>query len=281
VTLRPHRTYGSLHSKRSTRIPSLARAGCCVIVLAVALCLIPQAAWSLSAQEILEEVVKHNFQDTFRIVLDVKTQKGKKTVSDHTLWLVGKVDKDASHFFIEFDAPKDSKGMRFLVQMKTGAEPEAFMYLPATGKTVPLAMDDPSADIGGTGLSMEDLQGFVPKGGETAEVVGDEKVDGRECYVLRVTLPSAVGNRMLWIAKDGFLVIKTQQLDGKGKLKRTFRVVEFFKTDQEREFPREEEITIPDKDARIRVRQEHAVFGIELPEEIMNPAKFGTYRWRD
>jgi hypothetical protein len=271
-----NRCSGESEGSQSAQRPWL-----CLMFAALLLCLMPLDAWSLSAQEILDEVVKHNFQDTFRVILNVKTQKGKKTVSDHTLWLMAKVEKDASHFFIEFDEPKDSKGMRFLVQMKTGKEPEALMYLPATRKTVALAMDDPSADIGGTGLSMEDLQGFVPKGGETSEIIKEEKADGRECYVVRVTLPGAAGNRIMWIAKDGFLVVKTQQVGADGKLKRTFRVVEFFKTEQGREFPREEEITIPDKDIRIRVRQEHSVFGIELPDEIMDPTTFGTYRWRD
>ncbi len=37
------------------------------------------------------------------------------------------------------------------------------MYLPATGRTVPLAVDEPSADLGGTGLTMDDIQGFMPQ----------------------------------------------------------------------------------------------------------------------
>ena len=154
------------------------------------------------------------------------------------------------------------------------------MFLPATGKTFPLAVDDPSVDIGGTGLSMEDLQGFVPKGGETMTLLKDDKVGKRECYVVQVLLPGDAGERLIWISKQGFLVVKTLQKDTKGKVKRTFRVVEFFKTEKGTEFPREEEIVIPERDIRIRVKQEHAVFGIEFPDEVMDPAKFGTFKWR-
>ena len=60
-----------------------------------------------------------------------------------------------------------------------------------------------------------------------------------------------------------------------------FRVVEFFKTDKGKEFPREEEITIPDKGIRIQLRQDNAVFGMALPDEVTDPAKFGTFAWKD
>jgi hypothetical protein len=255
--------------------------GICLILVWLAFLWTPMEAHSMSAQEILDQVVKQNFHDSFRAVLDVKTYRGKRIVSDHSLWIMGKVKKDDGDFFIDFDKPKDSKGLRFLIHVRGGKGAGAWMYLPATGKTVPLALDDPSTDIGGTGLSMEDLRGFIPKGGENATLVKEEKTDGRDCFVIRLNTTGDSGDRLLWVAKDGFLVTRSQQMDAKGKVQRTFRVAEFFKTEKGKEFPREEEITIPGKDTRIRVRQEHAVFGVELPEEIMEPEKFGIYRWRD
>jgi hypothetical protein len=56
--------------------------------------------------------------------------------------------------------------------------------------------------------------------------------------------------------------------------------VEFFRTEQGREFPREEEIAIPTKGIRIRVRQENALFGIPIPNEVMDPGTFGEYQWK-
>ena len=57
-------------------------------------------------------------------------------------------------------------------------------------------------------------------------------------------------------------------------------MVEFFKTDQGKEFPREEEITIPEKKIKMRLRQENAVFGVEIPEDLTDPGKFGIFRWK-
>lgn len=240
----------------------------------------PSLGQCMTAQQILDEVVKQNFLDSFRVVLGVKTFKGKKQISHSTLWLMGRTHDQDSDFFLDFDEPKESKGLRFLIQFRPGKDPSAFMYLPATGKTLPLAVDDPSVDIGGTGLSMDDLQGFVPKGGEAMTLLKEENVDKRDCYVVRVTLPGDGGERLMWISKQGFLVLKTQHLNAKGKIQRIFRVVEFFKTEKGTEFPREEEITIPEKNVRILVKQEHAVFGIEFPDEVMDPEKFGTFKWR-
>ena len=75
-------------------------------------------------------------------------------------------------------------------------------------------------------------------------------------------------------------MVKDQQLDGQGNILRTFVVTKFFKTLLGKEYPWEEEITIPGKGIRIAVRQESAVFGIEVPDEVTDPEKFGTFQWK-
>ena len=251
-----------------------------VLIGLVLLCL-PSSLQAMTAQEILEQAAKLNLGDTFRVVLTVKTLKGKKVVSNHVLWLVGKTTPTTNTFFLDFDEPKESKGLRFLFELEPGKDPKAFMYMPAAGKTLPLAMDDSSVDIGATGLTMDDIQGFVPKGGEKETILREEVADGRDCYVIGISLPNEKGERLVWVSKKDFLIVKSQNLDPQGKIKRTFQVVKFFKTEKGGEFPREEEVTIPDKGIRIQLRQENAVFGIELPEEITDPARFGTFAWRD
>lgn len=236
---------------------------------------------AMTAQEILQQVEKASFSDNFRVVLSTKTLKNKKPPLNHVLWLVGAKNQDSNVFFIDFEQPKESEGLRFLIQVKGNKEAKAFMYLPSTGTTIPLAIDDPSVDLGGTGLTMDDVRGFIPKGNEEATLVKEENSDHRDCYVIRISEAGSKAERLLWITKQDFLVLKSQYSDEQGKVRRKFRVVEFFKTEQGKEFPREEEVAIPDKDTRIIVRQENAVFGIEIPPEILDPAKFGTFRWKN
>lgn len=239
------------------------------------------SAAAITAKEVLDEVVKRNFGGSFRIAMKVESFKGKRKLSSHLLWLVGKTRPEGASFFVEFDEPEESRGLRFLFIVDQGKPPDAFMFLPATGKTLPLAVDDPSTDIGGTGLSMEDVQSFVPQGGEKETLVSEkEKVNGTPCYLIKVTPATGQGERLLWVSKDDMLVVKSNFVEPTGKVKRTFRVVEFFKTEKGNQFPREEEISIKDKGIRIRVRQENAVFGIEIPDELMDPKEFGKFKWR-
>lgn len=249
-------------------------------ILGLIVCSLPFDLPAMTAKEILEQGAKQNLGDSFRISLSVKTFKNNKLLGEHVLWLMAKLGQDSGSFFVDFDSPPESKGLRFLMQMRGGNETHAFMYLPATGKTVPLAIDDPSTDVGGTGLTMDDIQGFVPRAGETATVVREETAEGKDCYVIKIDLPNGEGERLVWVSKNDFFILKSQQLDPQGKVKRTFRVVQFFKTEQGKEFPREEEILIPDRKIRIQVRQDSAVFGIEIPEEVMDPEKFGAYHWK-
>lgn len=251
------------------------------IVLVLALLAMPAYATDLTGQQILEKSLKDNFAQDFRISLSIKTIKGKKSASNNVLWLMAKPKDNGADFFVEFEEPPESRGLRFLFQMNMGREPKAFMYLPATGKTLPLALDNSSVDMGGTGLSVEDIQGFIPKAGQKAELLKEEKIEGHDCYVIKVTSENGSGEQLVWVSKKDFFVIKSQNVDLKGKINRIFKVTEFFKTEQGKDFPREEEILIPEKNMKIKIRQEGAVFNVELPDELMDPEKFGTFKWRN
>lgn len=251
------------------------------LILGLTTCFVTNYTYAeQTAQEILQKVAEQGFKDSFRAVLTIKTSKGKKTLSDQAIWVVGKLKNENADFFFDFDEPEESKGLRFLLQVRDKQDPKAFMFLPSTGKTLPIATEDPSTDIGGTGLNMDDLMGFVPKTGETLKLLKDETIDGQDSFVIQVTRPDQ-RIRTLWVRKKDHTIVRSQESDTAGKVKRTFKVVEFFKTAEGKDYPREEEITVPDKNLRIVVRQENAVFGIDVPDELMDPASFGQFKWRN
>jgi len=235
---------------------------------------------AMNGEDILSEVVKRNFREGFRLVVNLKTFKGKKTLANHSLWFAVQPKENQTTVFVDFEEPEDSKGLRFLFLLKEGQQPDAYMYLPASGKTLPLAMDDASADIGGTGLTMDDIRVLAPERNQQGTLVREEKVTGRDCYVVRIPLGEGKGERLCWVSKDQFTIVKVQHLGTDGKVKRDFRVVEFFQTEKGKEFPREEEIAVPGKGIKIRVRQENAVFGIEIPDELTDPKTFGKFPWK-
>ena len=250
------------------------------LLAACVYCLTP-AFCEMTAEEILTKSAEQGFKDTFRIALTIQTFKGQKKSSTQALWVSGRLKNGQADFFFDFDEPKESKGLRFLLLTKPDEQPKIFMYLPATGKTLPVVTDDPSSDIGGTGLHIDDILGFVPKSGEKYSISGEEKLNGQDCWIIKIVRPDNKGERLVWVQKNNFITVKSQDLDNDKKITRTYRVIEFFKTEDGKEFPREEEITNPKKNSRILVRQENAVFGIELSDKLFDPKQFGTYKWKN
>lgn len=235
---------------------------------------------AMSARDILEEVTKRNFTESFRIALDVKTSRAGKRLAKHSMWLIGKKTEDGGAFFLDFEEPEESKGIRVLFILENEKDPRAYMYLPATGKTLPLAMGDDSVDIAGTGLTTDDLQSILPTKNASETIEREEKVEGKDCYVIKITRQNSAGHQMMWISKKDFVVTKAQSVDAKGKVIRKMRVIKFFRTEKGKQFPREEEIVIPQRKSRILVRQDNAVFGIEVPEELTDPKTFGKFKWK-
>jgi len=234
----------------------------------------------MTAKEIIDKVMASHHGETFRAVLKVKTFEGKKQVSGHSMWVVGQIEPEEIALFVDFTEPEESKGLRFLARMKPDEKPQAYMFLPATGRTVAIDVDDPSTDIGGTGLTIADLQPLIPKKGEKQALLKEEKVDGKDCYVISVSSPDGKGKRVVWVTKDQLDVIKMNQQGPDGKVVRALKIEEFFKTKKGRYYPRREVITLPQQEVTIKVRQEHGVYGIIVPEELLDPKTFGKYKWR-
>ncbi len=253
---------------------------CSPIILAVALLVcFPADPFALTADDILKKVLEQNWADGFRMSLHVETAKGSKKILKHALWLMGKANEEQGEFFVEFEAPEESKGIRYLFRLEAEQGAKAHMYLPATGKVLPVASDDADTEIGGTGLTVSDIQSLAPRGGQTSTILREEKVDGRDCYVVQTTPKGGNAPAVLWILKQEFQVLKSELLGKDGKPKRLFHVVEFFTTDKGKTFPREETVTIPAKQVRIKIRQENAVFGIDVPRELLDAKTFGQFKW--
>jgi hypothetical protein len=233
-----------------------------------------------SADEILKAAEARVEPDSLRASIGIETLQGAKTVSEHHLWLLCKFDKKGGALVLDFTEPEESKDLRFLLWVKETGEPEAYMHLPAAGKTLPVDANDPKTDIGGTGLTVGDFQPLMRREGDVRTLVGEKDLDGKPCNVIEVSRPDTKEKRVIWISKDRNDLVKLEQLDADGRPERSLRVIEFFETRDGRRLPREEHISLPKKGTTIKVRQENAVFAVDFPEGLFDPEKFGTLKWR-
>lgn len=215
-----------------------------------------------------------------RAVVRIETVKQGTQTKQRVFWLIIHPDQNKQTVFLEFIEPKESAGLRFLFQKDQQGELRGYMYVPEEGVVVALKGQDRSVDIGGTGLSVGDLL-FVNRGGKQEErLVKEEKVEGTDCYVIEVE-DAEGGKRIYWVSKDDSLIVRSRQQDARGKTQREFQVVKFFRSDDGKKFAREIQVTIPDKRLKTMAILEHAVFGISVPEELLDPKNFGTVKWRD
>ena len=232
-----------------------------------------------SARDVLDRVVMRSFGESFRIVLTITTFEGPKKVSSHVAWVIGQYRPEPAAIFMAFEGPGEQEGLRYLFQMKRGEGIKGFMYDPSVKKTVRLGHDELGADLAGSGLIVDDIKGVVAGTGEKETTLLYESVRGRQCRVILIARPEEKAGRLVWVDEQNNVVVKLQSLDSEGKVVRDLNVVEFFHADSGQVFPREEEITIPGRNMRIRLRQEHGLTGVEIPPEVLDPDKFGEYKW--
>lgn len=255
--------------------------GCFVVAVLVVLFPVSSSLSSaLTGAEIIEKAQKKQLGESFRASLEIQTFSGNRKTSQHQMWMMGQVEKDSTTVFIDFVEPEDSKGVRILCILRQEKDPEAYMYLPATGQAFPIDVRDPATEIAGTGLTMADFQPLIPEKGDTATLLREENLDGKPSYLIQITKADSGQSRYVWIERDSLHLLRLEEKSKDGKILREMRVVEFFDTLDGKRYPREEEIVLPTKDVRIKIRQENAVFGITIPEELTNPATFGNFKWQ-
>ncbi len=230
-----------------------------------------------SGRDIIDRVIARHTGQSFRWTLSVTTYEGTTVVSRQKLRLAGTIQKDRSAFFLEFEEPVASKGIKLLFRVVRDGEPEAFMFIPAVGLTVQINADNPSADIGGTGLTIGDFLPLLPRAEEHAKFVGDAKVGGRPAHVIEFSGRGQGDKRVLWVDARRLSVVKLEHTNRKGDVERVLTVKKFKTFEGDLHVPVEEEIVLPHKGIRIRVEQTDIVFDGGVPAAAFDPKRFGAY----
>ena len=218
--------------------------------------------------------------ETFRMGLHVKILSSTQKSREFYGWFLGKRDSESQKFFLEFEEPEDAAGMRFLLERFEDKSERCYMYLPATNDTTPLAPDDPEFSIGATGITMDDLPGLLSYEMESASLLKEEEIAGAECLVLSIPRMKNRMQRVLWITKGELKIIRLQQIGLDGTVQRESNTLEFSTDAAGRELPKRVEIRKPITGERIHMTVDHVVFNVEIADELMDPDKFGSFKWK-
>jgi len=238
------------------------------LILIIKLVISPSLfAEELTGKEILEKVdnniVAENRKAASTMV--IKGKRGTRTIQAES-WVEG-VGKS----FTEYLSPPREKGTKML-KLKD----ELWIYSPSTDRIIKLAGHMLKRSVMGSDLSYEDyMEDPRLSNLYEATLVGEEKVNDRDCYVLDLKAKRediAYHSRKLWVDKEWFLPMKEDRFAKSGKLLKTFIINEVFKVG-ERWYPKRmifKDVLQSGSGTELIV--DTIQFDVEIPEHIFTKA---------
>lgn len=185
-----------------------------------------------SANEIIDKIDQNMASDNrvFTSKMIINGRRGSRTIESKT-WAVG--DKKS---FTEYLSPAREKGTKMLK-----LEKQLWIFSPSTDRTIQIAGHMLRQSVMGSDLSYEDMMEDASLTDlYDAEVVGDEEIGDRACYVLMLTAKSAdvaYQKRKLWVDTERFVPLKEELYAKSGKLLKKTELSDVVKV-QGRWFPR-------------------------------------------
>ncbi len=156
-------------------------------------------------------------------VMVLQSKAGAKRTLQYETWTVQ--DKKAGDKLrIEFAEPADVRGTQLLtVEDVAVKDDDQWLYLPAFRKTRRIGKADLGDRFVGSDIYFEDMKRRYVSD-YSYKMLGSEKVDGQDCYVIesvpksgKVKKESPYGKSHIWLRKDILLGVKWRHFDRKLK----------------------------------------------------------------
>jgi hypothetical protein len=136
--------------------------------------------------------------------------------------------EDLGRVLMIFHAPASVKNTRFLVMEKEGdADDDQWIYLPAMQRVRRIAASEGSSSFMGSDFSYDDMSSRDIDD-YSYEILGEESVDGHDCYMVQVLPDDADDNQysklITWVDKAVWVNRKVEMYDKKGELEKVLKV---------------------------------------------------------
>jgi outer membrane lipoprotein-sorting protein len=173
----------------------------------------PTGDWIL--QKIDENIGSDNKISQGKMI--IHGRRGSRTIESKS-WIQG-----TDQSFTEYLSPPREKGTKML---KLGDE--LWTYSPSTDRTIRISGHMLRQSVMGSDLSYEDLmEDRRLQNDYDAEVVGEEDLGDRPCWVLMLTAKKeniAYFSRKIWVDKERFVSLREERYAKSGKLIKTTQV---------------------------------------------------------
>lgn len=132
---------------------------------------------------------------------------------------------DSDKFTMHFESPSDVRDVAFHIENPRealGLEDSQWMYLPVSRQTRRISTTDKRGSFMGSDFSYADLD-KIRVGDYRQTLVGEEVIEGRECYVIerrpaseQVLAKTGYDRLQVWIDKQNHLVMRQDYFDVRG-----------------------------------------------------------------
>jgi len=181
----------------------------------------------------IDDIMHHNYYATKVAVLTSESTMLLTNASGSTrerkLTGIARLQPDGvdADVVIEFNAPPDVRGTRFLQIQHSERDDDMWIYLPALHKSRRLVASNKRDSFIGTDFSYGDILPLDPANFRN-RLLREETLDGSDCFVVEssakdVAYERDLGyrRRLLWIRKDNFIEVKVDYYDGDGRIVKT------------------------------------------------------------
>lgn len=192
-----------------------------IAVIVLGIIILPLYAYALSGYDVAKgiDTRKEPADMKMSLTMTLTNRQGKTRASQIRSVSKGRSKKQ----IIWFLSPPDDKGVAFLKIEHPGRDDEMRLWLPAFNKVRLITAKAKADSFMGSDISYEDMTTRELEE-YTYKLLGEEKADGRDCYVLESTpkpeINSAYSKVVSWVTKDDFSVVKEDFYDRSGTLKK-------------------------------------------------------------
>lgn len=163
--------------------------------------------------------------------LSMITENAKGAQRSYSLKVYLKSDDGGDKQFLEYLAPADVRGTKFLSLNEKGQENQMWLYMPALGRERRIASHMTGDSFMGTDFTYDEIGGnFNYDQDYAVKRLGDEQEQGVDCYVLELTARSAdplYEKIQMWVWKDELVPVRVQFYKSGQTLTKTLTLGDF------------------------------------------------------
>lgn len=206
------------------------------IVACVLLAVMFAAAWAplpsgwaeaadLTAEQILDRIESTTMltgSGSATIELITENKRGQQRSNKLKVYR-SKVADGTEKQLLEYLSPADVAGTKLLSITGGGQESQIWLFMPALGRERRIAGTETRSKFMGTDFTYEEISGgSAYKDDYKAEKLKDEDLDGRNCYVLRLTPTKERDYAFvkMWVWRDEFIPLKIEFYNKDGKVRK-------------------------------------------------------------